>query len=48
LHPLDKIPTFEELEVHARHTHTLQAIWVLGLIEKLVCIWKIWQIRIMG
>jgi hypothetical protein len=24
LHPLDKIPTFEELEVHARHT---QADW---------------------
>ena len=25
--------------------HTLQAIWALGLMEKLVCIWKIWQIR---
>jgi len=28
--------------------HTLQAIWGFGLIEKLVCIWKIFQIRIMG
>ena len=28
--------------------HTLQAIWGFGLMEKLVCIWKIWQIRIMG
>jgi len=24
LHPLDKIPTFEELEVHARHTQPFQ------------------------
>jgi hypothetical protein len=28
--------------------HTLQAIWGFGLMEKLVCIWMIWQIRIMG
>ena len=28
--------------------HTLQAIWGFGLMEKLVCIWKIWQIRKMG
>ncbi|WP_218043843.1 hypothetical protein, partial [Flavobacterium gawalongense] len=38
LHPLDKIPTFEELEVHARHTQLLQVIWVIGLMGKLVCI----------
>ena len=25
--------------------HTLQAIWAFGLMENLVCIWKIWQIR---
>jgi len=28
--------------------HTLQAIWGFGLMEKLVCIWMIWQIRRMG
>ena len=28
--------------------HTLQAIWTFGLMEKLVCIWMIWQIRRMG
>jgi hypothetical protein len=31
-----------------QQAHTLQAIWGFGLMEKLVCIWKIWQIRIMG
>jgi hypothetical protein len=36
LHPLDKIPTFEELEVHARHTHRFCAIAVFGLNLKLV------------
>ncbi|MFV8467407.1 hypothetical protein, partial [Flavobacterium sp. LB1P62] len=25
--------------------HTLQAIWGFGIMEKLACIWKIWQIR---
>ncbi|MFE3849304.1 hypothetical protein ACFX5D_15165, partial [Flavobacterium sp. LB3P45] len=25
--------------------HTLQASWAFGLMEKSVCIWKIWQIR---
>jgi hypothetical protein len=34
LHPLDKIPTFEELEVHARHTQPLQRIWAFGLMER--------------
>ena len=28
-----------------QQAHTLQAIWGFGLMEKLVCIWKIWQIR---
>jgi hypothetical protein len=28
--------------------HTLQAIWALGLMGKLVCFRNVWQIRIMG
>jgi hypothetical protein len=36
----ENFPVIRNFDKTTSHQHTLQAIWALGLMEKLVCIWE--------